>query len=99
MEKECPIPEPFKAMAGNIVFITALFFLTFIARFIFAPLMPAIERELGIEEGETTKDQQFTLEAVRCIGCCALAPAMRIDGETFALVRQNRIPAILEKSR
>ena len=60
-------------------------------------LLERLTRELGIEEGETTSDQQFTLEAVRCIGCCALAPAMRIEGETFAVVRQNRIPAILEK--
>jgi MFS transporter, NNP family, nitrate/nitrite transporter len=48
IDKECPIPEPFKANLGRILFLAGLFFLTFIGRFIFAPLMPAIEQELGI---------------------------------------------------
>ncbi|MBW2065937.1 MAG: MFS transporter [Deltaproteobacteria bacterium] len=48
LEKECPVPEPFKRVIGSIVFLTLLFFLTFIARFIFAPLMPSIVRDLAI---------------------------------------------------
>jgi MFS family permease len=48
IDKECPIPEPFKSNLGRILFLAGLFFLTFIGRFIFAPLMPAVERELGI---------------------------------------------------
>ncbi|MBW1999343.1 MAG: MFS transporter [Deltaproteobacteria bacterium] len=48
LEKECPVPEPFKRVIGSTVFLTLLFFLTFIARFIFAPLMPSIVRDLGI---------------------------------------------------
>jgi NNP family nitrate/nitrite transporter-like MFS transporter len=42
------MPEPFKAMLGNVLFLTVLFSLTFICRFIFAPLMPSIGRELGV---------------------------------------------------
>ena len=52
VDKECPIPEPFRANAGRIVFIASLFFLTFISRFIFAPLMPTIEQELGISHSQ-----------------------------------------------
>jgi MFS transporter, NNP family, nitrate/nitrite transporter len=48
IDKECPIPEPFKENLGRILFLAALFFLTFIGRFIFAPLMPTLERELSI---------------------------------------------------
>ena len=48
IDKECPIPEPFKENLGRILFLAGLFFLTFIGRFIFAPLMPAIEQELSI---------------------------------------------------
>ena len=48
IDKECPIPEPFKANLGRILFLAGLFFLTFIGRFIFAPLMPVIEQELSI---------------------------------------------------
>ena len=46
--KECPVPASFKDMIGNIIFLTIIFFLTFISRFIFAPLMPTISRELGL---------------------------------------------------
>jgi len=60
-------------------------------------LLERLERELGIKTGETTGDLNFTLEAVRCIGCCALAPALRIDGDTYAHVRQGRIPHLLKK--
>ncbi len=37
---------------------------------------------LEINDGETTKDGLFTLEAVACLGCCSLAPVMMIDGDT-----------------
>jgi NNP family nitrate/nitrite transporter-like MFS transporter len=48
IEKECPMPEPFRVVFGKILFLTLLFFLTFVGRFIFAPLMPFISRDLGI---------------------------------------------------
>jgi len=51
-DKECPVPEPFRANLGSIVFIAALFFMTFVGRFIFAPLMPTIVKELGITPGQ-----------------------------------------------
>jgi MFS transporter, NNP family, nitrate/nitrite transporter len=52
IDKECPIPEPFKENLGRILFLAALFFLTFIGRFIFAPLMPTLERELSISHAQ-----------------------------------------------
>jgi predicted MFS family arabinose efflux permease len=52
MDKACPTPEPFKEVIGKIVFVTLLFFLTFISRFIFAPLMPAIGQEVQITSGQ-----------------------------------------------
>jgi NNP family nitrate/nitrite transporter-like MFS transporter len=52
MEKACPTPEPFKAVMGKIIFVTLLFFLTFISRFIFAPLMPAIGQDVQITPGQ-----------------------------------------------
>jgi NNP family nitrate/nitrite transporter-like MFS transporter len=51
-DKTCPTPEPFKAMIGNIIFLTLLFFLTFISRFIFAPLMPTIMKDLGLTSAQ-----------------------------------------------
>jgi NADH-quinone oxidoreductase subunit E len=38
-----------------------------------------IKQELGINEGETTRDKQFTLEYVNCLGCCSLAPVLVVN--------------------
>ena len=51
-DKACPIPEPFSAAIGSILFLTLLFFLTFIGRFIFAPLMPAMSSEMGFSHSQ-----------------------------------------------
>lgn len=59
-------------------------------------IVEAIERELKIKQGETTKDLKFTLKTVRCVGCCSLAPVINIDGKTFGRVKQKEIPQILK---
>lgn len=46
--KDCPAPVPFGENIGSIVFLTTLFFLSFISRFIFAPLMPTIQQDLSL---------------------------------------------------
>jgi NNP family nitrate/nitrite transporter-like MFS transporter len=51
-DKDCPVPEPFSGAIGSILFLTLLFFLTFIGRFIFAPLMPAMSSELGLSHSQ-----------------------------------------------
>ena len=51
---------------------------------------------LHIEPGATTEDQRFSLETVRCLGACALAPVVDADGEIFAQVKPMKIPEILE---
>jgi NADH:ubiquinone oxidoreductase subunit E/NAD-dependent dihydropyrimidine dehydrogenase PreA subunit len=58
-------------------------------------VLERLEREIGVEEGGTDEDERFTLRTVRCIGCCALAPAMRIDGVTFGRVKLDQVPKIL----
>ncbi len=45
---DCPMPEPFQDKVGITLFLGWLFFLGFVTRVMFAPLMPAIELELGI---------------------------------------------------
>jgi sugar phosphate permease len=49
---DCPMPEPLRDKVGIILFIAWLFFLGFVTRVMFAPLMPAIELELGISHGQ-----------------------------------------------
>lgn len=46
-------------------------------------VMNAIADHLKVVDGETTEDGKYTLEAVSCLGCCSLAPAMMIVDETF----------------
>jgi NADH:ubiquinone oxidoreductase subunit E len=54
---------------------------------------------LGIHPGQTTPDREFSLDTVRCLGACALAPAMTLDGETFAQVKPQKINQILDGFR
>jgi NADH-quinone oxidoreductase subunit E len=59
-------------------------------------LLDGLERKLGISHGQTTADLLFTLEVVRCIGCCALAPALRIGDATFGRVRPGQESKIID---
>ena len=49
-------------------------------------IIQMIGEELGVEMGETTKDGQFTLSAVRCVGACSLAPVFVIGEETYGRI-------------
>jgi len=60
-------------------------------------LLDEISRRLKIKPGETTKDDKFTLEAVNCLGACALGPLLVIDGEYYGNMTVKRIDAVLEK--
>ena len=52
---------------------------------------------LGIKPGETTKDGLFTLDALRCIGACGIAPAVSINGKVFPKLSVNAVPAVIEE--
>ena len=49
-------------------------------------ILDYLQRELKVEVGGITQDRKYSLEAVRCLGCCSLAPAIVIDSDTYALV-------------
>ncbi len=51
----------------------------------------------GLEVDGLTEDGKFSLQAVRCVGCCGLAPVMTIGGEVFGKVTKNQIAGILDK--
>jgi len=58
-------------------------------------IMDALEDHLHIKEGETTEDLLFTLEGVRCIGCCASGPVITVNQETHGgLDRASAVKAI-----
>lgn len=52
---------------------------------------------LGIEIGAVTEDGKFSLEGVRCVGCCGLAPVMTVGGEVFGKVTKDQLPGIIAK--
>lgn len=62
-------------------------------------LRSRLEAELDIECGETTQDRMFTLEEVRCLGCCSLAPVVKVDGDIHAYLEEDKIPGILGNYR
>ena len=51
---------------------------------------------LGIKPGETTEDGRFTITTLRCVGACALAPVMQINGKTYGNITAKDVPGILE---
>lgn len=54
-----------------------------------------MKRELGLEEGETSADYQFTLETVACLGACFLAPALMVNRNYFGKLSPTKVNTIL----
>ena len=59
-------------------------------------VMTRIENAYQLKEGETTADRRFSLEAVRCLGACGLAPVMVVDQDTHGDITVDGILDILE---
>jgi NADH:ubiquinone oxidoreductase subunit E len=62
-------------------------------------IVEILEDELGIKVGETTPDRAFTLELTSCLGVCAVAPAMMVNGEVYGSLTRDKIPEILNRYR
>ena len=52
---------------------------------------------LHIHEGETTEDKLFTMESVRCIGCCSLGPVVKINEDVYGRISIDEVESILNK--
>ena len=52
---------------------------------------------LGIKAGETTADGMFTIDALRCIGACGIAPAVTINGKVYPKVTVDAVPKIIDE--
>ena len=64
-----------------------------------ANILVALENELGIKAGQTTRDKNFTLETVACIGACSIAPVININEDYYGRTVIKEIPKILSKYR
>jgi NADH-quinone oxidoreductase subunit E len=56
-----------------------------------------LEESLKIQDGQTTDDKRFTLESVRCIGCCSLGPVVKINEDTYARIASDQVDKILDQ--
>ena len=60
-------------------------------------MIEELGKQKGLNVGGLTEDGKFSLEAVRCVGCCGLAPVMTIAGEVFGKVTKDQVAGILDK--
>lgn len=64
-----------------------------------ADIMQELENLLGIGVNTVTDDGEFSIESVRCIGCCGLAPVIMINDEVYGKLTKDQLPGILAKHR
>ncbi|SPD72059.1 2Fe-2S family protein similar to NADH:ubiquinone oxidoreductase (NuoE) [uncultured Desulfobacterium sp.] len=60
-------------------------------------IMGALEEKLNIIEGQTTEDRLFTLDSVRCIGCCAAGPVVNVNKETHGGLDRSSVLEIINE--
>ena len=62
-----------------------------------ASILRAVQRVLGIKEGETTSDFRFSLETVACFGACFLSPVMMVNNDYYGKLLPENVDTILEQ--
>jgi len=62
-----------------------------------AQLSATLEHRLGITRGETTPDGKYDYETVACLGCCALAPVVRIDDKIYSQMSVLKLRKVLDE--
>ncbi len=60
-------------------------------------ILDTLSERLGIQPGETTADERYSLERVACVGACALAPAVLLDDEVHGRMTQRSLKRLLDK--
>lgn len=60
-------------------------------------ILDEITNILGIKDKECTKDGKFSLDTTRCLGCCSMAPVLKINDDIYGFVKRNEIKDILKK--
>lgn len=62
-------------------------------------ILKELKKQIGIEDGETTRDGMFSLEVVACIGACGQSPVIEINGIYYPKLKSARVKEILEDIR
>jgi NADH:ubiquinone oxidoreductase subunit E len=62
-------------------------------------ILRMVQKDLGLKEGETSPDYQFTLETVACLGACFLAPTMMVNRDYFGKLNPTKVTSVLGEYR
>jgi NADH-quinone oxidoreductase subunit E len=62
-----------------------------------AELLSGMERELNVHEGQSTPDKEYHLQAVRCLGCCGLAPLVSVNGKVYAKLKTTDSRTVIDR--
>lgn len=62
-----------------------------------AKIAEAVEKAVGVKDGETTEDLRYTLESVACLGACGLAPVMMVNDDTHGRLTPDQVAALIEQ--
>ncbi len=60
-------------------------------------ILSEVKRQLGVEEGQTTPDLEYSLETVACIGCCALAPCLTVNGRVESSMTSKKVKQLFAR--
>lgn len=60
-------------------------------------ILKEITKILNIKNGEITEDKKFSLDTTRCLGCCSMAPVLKINDDIYGSVKIEDVKSILEK--
>ncbi len=60
-------------------------------------ILDEMERRLDVVRGQTSRDGEFTLETVNCLGCCAIGPIVVVDGEYYGEMSTRKVAPLLRK--
>lgn len=58
-------------------------------------ILAEFEKQLGIKSGETASDLMFSLEGLRCVGACGLAPVVVVNGKVYGQVKVDQVKDII----
>jgi NADH-quinone oxidoreductase subunit E len=60
-------------------------------------VLEEFEKKLGIHEGETTADGKFTIDTLRCVGACGLAPVVSVNGKVYGHFNRKDVDRLIQE--
>jgi NADH:ubiquinone oxidoreductase subunit E len=60
-------------------------------------LLAAARKDLGIDVGGISQDKQFSLETIHCLGCCSIAPVIKVDENAHGRLMEDKVPSVLRQ--